>query len=549
MGTVFKKQTTRPVPAGAEIIVRQGRRFARWKTRKGKTRTAPLTVGKDGSERIRTESRCYVAKFKDGAGIVQTIPTGCRDETAARQKLAALERRAELIRSGVMSSAEDVISRHQTTPLSGHFDAYEEHLKAKGVTGKRVKESRYYLDRLAAESPFSSLADLRREALERWLAARTAEGMSARNRNAFREIAVAFANWCCETDRLLSNPFGAIPKANTKTDPRRPRRAMAEPELVRLLSEARRRPMVEALTIRRGPRKGQLIAKVKPHVRERLELLGWERELIYKTLVLSGLRKGELTSLTVGQLALDGPDAYAELKAADEKNRQGSYIAIRDDLAADLRQWLSDKLRRHQDEARCLGMPIPARLPLATPVFNVPKKLYLILNRDLKAAGIPKRDERGRTLDVHALRTTFATLMSCAGVFPRTAQAAMRHSTIDLTMNVYTDTKLLDVHGALDVLPLLPLHGNPTTWDAVPASQATGTEGSVWCTVGAPNPDCRGQVLSLCDNLNSGGGANSLDVSGSPVKRKDPLTTQRVSCPIYPHGDSNPGLLAENQTS
>ena len=71
------------------------------------------------------------------------------------------------------------------------------------------------------------------------------------------------------------------------------------------------------------------------------------------------------------------------------------------------------------------------------------------------AAGIDKADERGRTIDVHALRHTFGTLLSKGGVAPRTAQAAMRHSSIDLTMNVYTDPKLLDVQGALDSLPSL----------------------------------------------------------------------------------------------
>jgi hypothetical protein len=35
----------------------------------------------------------------------------------------------------------------------------------------------------------------------------------------------------------------------------------------------------------------------------------------------------------------------------------------------------------------------------------------------------------------------------------------MRHSKIDLTMNVYTDPKLLDVHGAIERLPVLPLDG------------------------------------------------------------------------------------------
>ena len=70
---------------------------------------------------------------------------------------------------------------------------------------------------------------------------------------------------------------------------------------------------------------------------------------------------------------------------------------------------------------------------------------------------IDKRDERGRTIDVHAFRHTFGTLLSKGGVSPRTAQAAMRHSTINLTMNIYTDPKLLDVAGAVEALPSLPL--------------------------------------------------------------------------------------------
>jgi hypothetical protein len=100
--------------------------------------------------------------------------------------------------------------------------------------------------------------------------------------------------------------------------------------------------------------------------------------------------------------------------------------------------------------------------------------LIRIFDRDLKAAGIAKRDERGRTLDVHALRTTFGTLLSKGGVPLRTAQAAMRHSDPSLTANVYTDPKLLDVHGALDALPSLPLDGGPT---AEPErARATGTD-------------------------------------------------------------------------
>ncbi len=175
--------------------------------------------------------------------------------------------------------------------------------------------------------------------------------------------------------------------------------------------------------------------------------------MIYKTLVLTGLRKGELASLTVGQLVLDADPPFLVLDAADEKNREGSTIPLRADLAADLRQWLADKAKaaqdvpavafdpnhrkpgkRHQGEAGGLAghvLRLPAAgptLPPDTPLFTVPAGLVRILDRDLKAAGIPKRDERGRTVDVHAMRHTFGTLLSKGGVTPRTAQAAMRHS-------------------------------------------------------------------------------------------------------------------------
>src|SRR5262245_37803711 len=471
------------MPPGAEIFTRKGERFARWKC-KGKTRTAPLTVGQDGTDRILTESPYYVAKYRDGAGAVQTVATGCRDETAARQVLADLERRAELVRSGVMTAAEAAIGDHQAAPLAKHFAAFDEHHQAKGVTKIHREDTGRYLRRLAADCTFGTLADLRREALERWLAQRAAAGMSARTRNAYRNALVAFCNWCVQTSRLVSNPFHRVAKANEKADRRRQRRAMTEPELVKLLAVARERPLLEALTVRKGPRKGERYADVRPEVRERLDLLGRERALIYKTLVLTGLRKGELSSLTVAHLHLDDPVPFASLDAADEKNREGNGIALRDDLAADLRDWLADKLRRLQAEAVQSGAPIPARLPPDTPLFDVPDRLVKIPDRDLVAAGIArrvkvngkwvidKRDDRGRTLDVHALRHTFGTLLSKGGIAPRTAQAAMRHSDIKLTMNVYTDPALLDVCGALDVLPALPLDVGTQE-----AASMTGTDG------------------------------------------------------------------------
>ncbi len=148
---------------------------------------------------------------------------------------------------------------------------------------------------------------------------------------------------------------------------------------------------------------------------------------------------------------------------------------------------------------------------------------------------MPKRDDRGRTLDVHALRTTFGTLLSKGGVAPRTAQAAMRHADIKLTMGVYTDPKLLDVRGALDALPLLPLGGGQGEGEAL---QATGTGGDfrqAVCLVAptvAPTPDNPGTALAFPGNAASADVPGTLAASGSPVKGKGRLSTgdNRPSC-------------------
>lgn len=79
----------------------------------------------------------------------------------------------------------------------------------------------------------------------------------------------------------------------------------------------------------------------------------------------------------------------------------------------------------------------------------MPADAIRVFDRDLAAASIPRHDERDRVVDLHALRHTFGTHLARAGV----AMAAMRHSSLELTMNVSTDPALLDVAGAVEALP------------------------------------------------------------------------------------------------
>ena len=44
--------------------------------------------------------------------------------------------------------------------------------------------------------------------------------------------------------------------------------------------------------------------------------------------------------------------------------------------------------------------------------------------------------------------------LSKAGVAPRVAMATMRHSSLDLTKNIYTDPVLLSIGAAVEALPM-----------------------------------------------------------------------------------------------
>jgi integrase len=364
-------------------------------------------------------------------------------------------------------------------------------MHAKTVRGRRLSvkhrvETERRLRRIVKDCGFSVLADIHRDPVERWMNLREQQGMGARTRNTYRSAILTFCAWCVQTDRMAAHPLAGLCAADEHVDRRRTRRALTEEEIRRLLIAARLRPVAEygrkvirglvdentgRKTWRREPlafegleaaaARGREALADSPEYRAKLERLGRQRALVYKTSILTGLRRGELASLTVGQLELDGARPHAELLARHEKAGRGAKVPLRTDLVAELREYLGEQLESLQAEARRKGAPLPVRLPADTPLFAVPGDFVKVLNHDIAAARIPKFDDRGRVVDVHALRHTFGTHLSRAGVAPRVAQAAMRHSSLALTMNVYTDPRLLDVGAAVDALPEFAASATP----------------------------------------------------------------------------------------
>jgi len=471
MAVIYKKSYTQHLPNNTQIVERNGKKMAMWVDGKGKKHFDEITTGQKGQIKIIRYSPIYLAQYRNAAGEMVYESTGCRDEQAARHVLAELVKREEHIRAGILSSQQCRTADYAKLSLKEHTESYLEHLQAKTIRGKRVsvahrKNVQGQLEKLITDCKFKRLIDITRDIMERWMNKSEETGMGARTRNTYRAAVVGFCNWCVETDRMAANPLSRLCAADEHADRRRTRRALTEEELNRFFTAAQLRPLAEygreslALpakekkgrsTWQKEPfdferlqelaEKGREVLKDKPQLIQNLEWLGYERSLIYKVLALTGLRKGELASITIGQVWLDGKQSYLDLKAKDEKAGRGAQIPLRKDLADEIKSFLRKKSTQF------------GKLPFDAPLFYIPKDFIKIFDRDLSAAGISKCDDRGRTLDIHALRHTFGTHLSKAGVAPRVAQAAMRHSSIDLTMNIYTDPTLLDVAGAINALP------------------------------------------------------------------------------------------------
>ena len=467
MATMYKKKYPIPMPDGAEIITRRGKRIVRWVDGRGRRRTAELTS--DG-ERIYFVSDVWYARYRDADSIMRRVSTGCRDQQAARKVLADRLAEVEKVKAGIITSAESKIARHAKTPLASHVEDYLAHMRACERSASHRENTRRYLERTFTACGLSRISDLATGPIERWLLQEAEKGRSARSRNAFRIALVSFANWAVRSSRLASNPFAGLPVANEAADRRRIRRPLTMEELARLLDVAERRPLAEygrrsvplPMDKRRGrktwtkapltvktldaaARRARYLLSDRPALIALLEARGRRNAMFYRLAAFTGLRKGELASILLLDVHLDTTTPYLELRAAQSKAGRGAKLPLKADMVDMVRDYIARQRQATNGDERSLL--------LDAPLFKSPT--LKTFNLDLAVAGIEKVDSSRRSVDIHSLRHTFGTMLARAGVAPRTAQELMRHSDIRLTTNIYQHLELIDTANAVEMLPNL----------------------------------------------------------------------------------------------
>ena len=341
---------------------------------------------------------------------------------------------------------------------------YISHKRAEGLQETTLGDLSGRLKMMGRECGITCISDIEAKAIAGWfsqIAEPERDGekskRSARTRLLLWKYGHGFMAWLVMRGDIPDNPIDDAPRPrNTKRDVRRKRRAFTIQELTDLFKIASLRPLAEYGKMRligsrnkaqwdANPLTIDNIEFYSDHGREclarnpkelrRKEIDGRKWSLIWKTLLLTGLRWGELRRLEVRDVIL-GENPRIELNAELAKNGNDASIPLNDELQDELSLWIADRKLTGQDK-----------------LFAMPEKGMKRFNQDARAALIPVKDERGRGIDIHSLRRTFGTLLVRAGVNAKVTQTAMRHSDIRMTMDIYASCETSEVYGAVDRLP------------------------------------------------------------------------------------------------
>lgn len=222
--------------------------------------------GTPGARKVKERSSVWYGQYKvDGAYRREPLFS---DKEASRQRLADLVKGVERGEVGLVNPHKESLERE----IEGHINDYMTHIRTQGLNPKHLSERERLVRSVVAGCGFKRLGDLSADKITEFLSRLQKKPTkrnpdpgpaSARTKDTYRGAVHAFAQWCVETrpQRLRENPVSATAKPNGPVE--HPRRAETVENLRRLLEVAAQRPLKEALTVRKGPRKGEEYADVR----------------------------------------------------------------------------------------------------------------------------------------------------------------------------------------------------------------------------------------------------------------------------------------------
>jgi site-specific recombinase XerD len=257
---------------------------------------------------------------------------------------------------------------------------------------------------------FDTFADIQPASVETYLGTLHVKGKTY---NAYLTAFRHFCSWCVKNGLAAYSPVQYMDRITVRTE--EIRRPLSEEEVHRLL----------AATVKASDRYG---------------MTGLQRAVLYRVAIESGLRRGELASLTVG--AFDCARAVIRLEGKAAKDRCKAEQPVTLALAAHMGEYFKD--RADDEQAFALGKWA---------------RTADMLHEDLAEAGIPARSPGGQEVVFHSFRHTLRTELVRQRVSEAVIDRIMRHKPQGIGKRIYTHVSELEIRAAIERLPEYPWPG------------------------------------------------------------------------------------------
>lgn len=358
-------------------------------------------------------SKKWYGTIRTADGKAKQVPLA-EDEATSEKLLKKLQSDQHERKANGTTQFDDA----RVTPLSELLSSYVGYLATKGNTPLYVRTVKQRLEKLFKALRAKTLMDLDSTRILRILSewrSRKKRSISIETSNHYVTAVKSLSKWLQRERMTPDDILIALRKQNSQTDRRRVRRAFSLDELNKLC--------------------GVTQSCRKPYLGRDWRFTGEQRAMLYKLAAYTGLRASELASMTTSCFNFETKSFTIE--AANAKNRKKTTLPLHPILCGLLPEFFTTLQTPHLFAGSWASLSMGGKM----------------IKRDLKRCGIEYEDPDGRVLDFHSLRFTFVTSLAKAGVHPSKAQRLARHSTIHLTMSVYTQLDTEDLRDSLNSLP------------------------------------------------------------------------------------------------
>ncbi len=234
----------------------------------------------------RKKGASYYIQFIDHRGKRRTTK-GCPDKGVSEAKAAKIETVVQRLKLGLCNEKEleALLGRDASDSWRKQLEAFKASLDRKDTTKKYVRLTINRVHLVLEGCRFQTLADFNPDIVEEFVTRYCEEeNLGHRTYNHYLQAVDSFGNWLAHPKRrvLEKNPFAGIPRRECGDRRSTPASSATADEVARLIETARG--------------SGRTVQGYDGPIRARVYLLSY----------MTGLRKGEIASLTPSSFELEG---------------------------------------------------------------------------------------------------------------------------------------------------------------------------------------------------------------------------------------------------